>query len=85
MGVKIRKHNGAWWLFISYHGKRKAKKVGTRDAAEKVKREIEARLGLGDLGIFGSTKPQTFAEYADRWLKHHAEVECKPSAVASYR
>ena len=43
MGVKVKKRNGAWWVFINYHGRRKAKKVGTREAAERVKRELEAR------------------------------------------
>ena len=49
MGVKVKKYKGSWYVFINYHGQRKAKKVGRRDAAEKVKREIEARLALGDL------------------------------------
>jgi hypothetical protein len=52
VNVKIRKRNGAWWVFIVHHGRRKAKKVGTREAAGRVKREIEARLALGDIGIF---------------------------------
>jgi len=52
MGVKIRKKGRHWYVFIDHHGQRKAKKVGTREAAEKVKREVEARLALGDFGIF---------------------------------
>ena len=40
MSVKVRKRNNAWWVFINYRGRRKAKKVGTREAAEKVKRQI---------------------------------------------
>ena len=81
----MRKRNGTWWIFVNYHGRRKAKKVGTRKAAEKVKREIEARLALGDFGILEDRKEPTFAEYADRWLKHHAEIQCKPSTVTRYR
>ena len=70
---------------MNYHGRRKAKKVGTREAAEKVKRQIEARLALGDFRILEDQKEPTFAEYADRWLKQHVEIACKPSTVASYR
>jgi hypothetical protein len=29
MGVKIRKRDGKWYVFVNYHGRRKAKCVGT--------------------------------------------------------
>ena len=51
MGVTIRKKGGRWYVFVNYEGKRKAKCVGTRAAAEKVKTVLEAKLALGDLGI----------------------------------
>ena len=85
MSVKIRKRKGAWWIFICYHGQRKAKKVGTREAAEQVKRQIEARLALGDLAIFGRGELPTFKKFAEQWLRLYAEVECKESTVASYK
>lgn len=56
MGVKVRRKNGKWYVVIDYHGRRKSKCVGTREAAEKVKREIEARLALGDMACL---KPET--------------------------
>jgi integrase len=62
-----------------------AKKVGTREAAERVKREIEARLALGDLAILTPPDIPTLRRYSEQWLKLYAEVECKPSTVASYR
>ena len=85
MSVKVRKRNGAWWVFVNYQGRRKAKKVGTREAAEKVKRQIEARLALGDFGFLEERKEPTFAEYSEQWLKHHVELSCKPSTVTRYR
>ena len=30
-------------------------------------------------------KEPIFHEYANRWLKHHAEIQCKPSTVTRYR
>ena len=66
MGVKVRKRNGAWWVYVDYRGRRKAKKVGTREAAEKVKREVEAKLALGDMRIFEPTSAPTFKDYTDR-------------------
>ena len=85
MSVKVRKRKGAWWIFICYRGKRKARKIGTRAAAEEVKRQIEARLVLGDLAIFGRSDLPTFKGFAEQWLRLYAEVECKDSTVASYK
>src|SRR6202022_3104621 len=85
MSVLVRKKKGAWWVFITYHGQRKAKKVGTREAAERVKREIEARLALGDIGIFHQKKNTvSFSEYGRQWLEVHARAHCKTSTYRSY-
>ena len=51
MAVKIRERKpGEWWVYVDHKKKRKAKKIGTKDAAKKVAEQIEARLTLGDLG-----------------------------------
>jgi integrase len=85
MGVKIKKRNGAWWVFINHHGRRKAKKIGAREAAEKVKRELEARLALGDVGCLSAPKQEpTFSTYAEKWLRTDA-LRCKPSTIDFYR
>jgi len=88
MGVKVRKRGSKWYVMIDYHGRRKSKCIGTREAAEKVKREIEARLALGDLRFLrAGEKPElpTFQEYSERWTKRYAEVECKYSTVYGYK
>lgn len=51
MGVKIKKRGAKWYVYVDYHGKRKNRSVGTREAAERVRREIEARLALGDVSF----------------------------------
>lgn len=86
MGVKIRQVNGIWTVFVNHHGRRKSKCVGTRKAAEEVKRQLEARLALGDLALFNDPAPLVprFGEYADRWLKEHAQAECKKSTKKGY-
>jgi len=53
--------------------------------AEDVKRKLEAKLALGDMGFLADTAGVTFDEYSQRWLKQHAELELKPSTVASYK
>jgi integrase len=86
MGVKIRKRGGKWYVFVNYHGRRKAKCVGTsRELAEQVRRQLEAKLALGDLGVFvGDEKTQAFGSYADQWLEGYARIECKTSTADGY-
>ena len=86
MGVKVRRRNGKWYVVIDYHGKRKSKGVGIPEAAEHVKREIEARLALGEVGVLTEPeKAETFTEYSERWLKSHVALHLKPSTQESYR
>jgi integrase len=86
MGVKIRKRGGKWYVFVNYHGKRKAKCVGaSRELAEQVRRQVEAKLALGDLGFLSEpSEGLTFETYAEKWLKTEA-LRCKPSTVDFYR
>ncbi len=86
MGVKIRKRGSKWYVYVNYHGRRKNRCVGTREAAERVRREIEARLALGDqtfLTDCGGAVP-AFKVLAEGWLETYAEIECKPSTKRSY-
>lgn len=58
MGVKVRKPRGhtSWCVVIDHQGQRKTKAVGSREAAERVKREVEARLADG--GSMGAVEPK---------------------------
>ena len=87
MGVKIKKRGSKWYVFVNYHGRRKAKCVGaSRQIAEQVKRQLEAKLALGDLGFLGQDEKQVpvFRDYAKYWLSSYADLECKPSTAYSY-
>jgi integrase len=86
MSVTLRKRGSKWYVFVNYHGRRKNKCVGTRAAAEEVRRQLEAKLALGDLGFFaeGEGPAPNFSDYAQQWLSGYAESECKPSTVRSY-
>ena len=91
MAVKIREHRGAWWLFIDYHGRRKAKRVGIgksgKKAAELAATRILAKLVEGDLSVLEPPAPAvpTFAAYAEQWLSAVAAVRCQPSTLEQYR
>ena len=86
MGVTIRKKGDKWYVFVNYQGKRKAKCVGTRAAAEQVRRTLEAKLALGDFGFVAVNEDEvpTFKDYAQHWLETHPKTDCKPSTYRSY-
>jgi integrase len=88
MGVVVRKKDGVWYVFVNRMGRRKAKRIGTdRKAAKQVKRALEAKLALGDLGLMEDTaanRPE-FGIYADAWLKEYAQMECKASTANGYQ
>jgi integrase len=73
MGVKVKKRNGAWWVFVNHQCRRKAKKVGSEKAANDVATKLQAKLTLGDFSCLemegGHPKEPTFEEYANEWLE----------------
>lgn len=87
MGVKVRKpkDHASWCVVIDHQGQRKTIAVGTRQAAERVKREIEARLALGGVGALEPEKTAVplLSAYATTWLKD-VERERKPSTAGFY-
>jgi integrase len=87
MGVTVRPKGGKWFVFVNHNGRRKSKCIGEKKAAEQVKRVLEAKLALGDLGFLAAAEPtvSTFKEYAEKWLAQHAEIHCKPSTLSSGR
>jgi integrase len=86
MGVKVRERKpGEWWLFIDHHGRRKAKKIGSREAAETAKTELEEALGKRSLGIRTKAETITFRKYAEQWMKGHVAKNLKPATVRDYR
>jgi len=86
MGVKIKKRGAKWYVYVNFHGKRRNRCVGTRAAAEQVRRELEARLALGDQSFLQERAKAVplFKDFAEGWLETYAEVECKSSTKRSY-
>lgn len=87
MGVVVRKKSGQWYVFINHNGQRKAKCIGeNRAAAVQVKRALEGKLALGDIGIFNNEAPSCprLGEYSDLWIENHAKLSCKPSTIDGY-
>jgi integrase len=87
MGVKVRKPgaHSSWCVVIDHEGRRKTIAVGSREAANRVKREIEVRLALGGMEAIKTEEPSlpTLTEYSKEWLKT-VEHERKPSTAGFY-
>jgi integrase len=88
MGVKVREWKGAWWVFITHQGARKAKRIGVgttgKKAAQYVAQQIQARLALGQPAV--DPQPATIAieDYAETFL-NRIEQTRKHTTHAGYR
>lgn len=89
VGVKARekvKGSGIWYLFVDHHGKRRAKMIGNKGAAEKAAKALEAQLALGDLGVLeNEVKTPLFKEYAETWLRTYIKPLRRDSTFVRYR
>ncbi|MEN3336618.1 MAG: hypothetical protein V7647_294 [Acidobacteriota bacterium] len=85
MGVKVKFHKSAWWVFISHDGRRRAKKIGDRATALSVAKRIRERLACGDLQLDEpkAAVVETVNTYADAWLRS-VTATLKASTVRFY-
>ncbi len=87
MSVKIRQRKGKWWVFIDHNGKRKAKCVGEKKAAQHVADTIAAKLKLGELHLADPADEEPrrpFDGYFQNWLDTYVKTHCKPATYDNY-
>jgi len=89
MGVRVRekvKGSGEWWVFVNHKGQRRAKKCGSKKAAEKVKERIEAKLVLNHPLFDKTADPPlpTLATYYKGFERTHMRTTLKRSTYSSY-
>jgi integrase len=85
VGVRVRFWKGAWWVFVTHRGHRRARRVGDRRAAEAVASQLRARLQLGNRSVLEPERDvPTLRTYADRWLETYVAVHCKPRTLELY-
>src|SRR5262245_61573037 len=84
MAVKVRPKNGKWWELIDDKGKRKAKCIGSKQAAETAARKIEAKLTLGDFSLLEEKPLRPFDEYFRQWLDTYVKAHCKERTYDLY-
>lgn len=84
MGVTVKFHRGAWWIFINHQGRRRSKKVGDRETALRVAQEIRERLARAAFHLPSAEgRGRTLNTYSEDWLKQ-ARQNLKASTVAFY-
>lgn len=89
MGVTVRQKQPEkgkpWWVFINHQGKRKAKLVGDKKAADAVASKIREELKKGELfPVKEPKKIPPFKVYAMEWLESYAKAFCKDSTHGGY-
>jgi integrase len=88
MGVIVRqKEKGKgkpWWVFVSHNGKRKSKKVGNKQAAERVASKIREKINNKEFKIEDKKLP-LFKDYAEKWLEGYVKVMRRESTYERYR
>jgi integrase len=89
MGVTVRqKQSGKdkpWWVFINYQGRRKAKCVGDKKAADRVASVIREKLKKNEFSIIDEEKKvPCFKDYAKEWQTSYSKAFCKESTGDGY-
>jgi len=84
MAVKVKQHKGKWWVFIDHKGRRKAKCVGSKEAATTAAKKIEAKLTLGDFSILEEKPQRPFDTYFRHWLDTYVKADCKERTYEMY-
>jgi integrase len=94
MGVKVRFRKGAWWVIVDHNRVRKAKRIGSKAAAELVAAKVQIALADGRAPFLGReapspdqlAKPVTFKEAADKWLETYpALAGLRQSTIEGYK
>ena len=88
MGIKVRekvKDSGEWWVFVNHRGRRTAKKVGSREAAEAAATIIEEKIGTEGFELRSKAETITLRQFAKSWMSGHVEKNLKPASARSYR
>jgi len=85
MGVKVKFHKGAWWVFINWRGHRKAKRIGASEAAANdAAGKISARLALGEYN-FDERQEMTFEDYSADWLEKYIKPLRRETTYKRYK
>ena len=87
MGVTVRekvKGSGIYWIFINHNGCRRSKSIGSKKEAEKVAKQIKAKIVLKEFSVETKKIPK-FEEYSEQWLGGYVLQYLSPSTYERYK
>ena len=87
MRQKKQGKGNPWWVFINHQGKRKAMKIGDKETADKVAKDIRRKLASGEYSLKseeGGSKSPKFRELARDWLENDIRVLRRPATYERY-
>ncbi|MFC1613917.1 tyrosine recombinase XerC [Gemmatimonadota bacterium] len=99
MGVTVRekrKGSEVWWIFIREGKKRTSRRIGEKRLAEKVAKQLRAKITLGQLDMIEKKEDEvkietpsivipTFKEYALYWLADYIKGLRRDSTYERYK
>ena len=94
MGVKVRFRKGVWWVIVDHNRVRKAKRIGSKAAAELVAAKVQIALAEGRAPFPAPeapspdqlAKPITFKEATDKWLATYSALAgLRQSTIEGYK
>lgn len=90
MSVRVREKvrgSGEWWVYVNHNGRRLARKVGAKRAANEVKRRFEVMLATGDAHFMEPAPPDgpTFGDYATIWMETYVRPSLKENTARGYQ
>lgn len=89
MGVKVKERpsgSGVYYVYVHHAGERRAKKIGPKDLAEEVARQIEAQLILKSCGLLKKESGSPlFKKYAELWLESYVRTVCRATTYERYK
>lgn len=74
------------WVFVAHNGKRKSIRVGSKDAANELKKEMDKDLARGKLNLEEENAEQmpTFKEYSEKWVNGYVKTALSDSTLEKY-
>ena len=91
MGVTVRQKKpgkgNPWWVFINHQGQRKSMKIGDKETADKVARDIKRKLATGEYSLKTEQeedKAPKFRTLAHDWLENDIRVLRRPGTYERY-
>jgi integrase len=82
MKGSIQKKGKTYYAVLALNGKRRWFKGGKRKDAERI---LVEKLSEISQGTYREIPKTTFKDFANLWMKNHAENNLKPSTIAGYK